>query len=201
MKILAVSDRPSEYLWGPGVHRGLEGIDLILSSGDLDPRYLSYLATFAHAPVLYVHGNHDGRYEKVPPEGCICVDGRLYVFNGVRILGLGGSIRYAPGGPFQYTQGQMRRRARRRWLDLRRRRGFDILLTHAPAYGLGDGADWAHTGFQVFGELLDRWSPAYLVHGHTHLNYDPLQPRVRQYKNTQIVNAFERYVFDFDPRT
>ena len=44
----------------------LDGIDLILSSGDLNPHYLSFLATFTTAPVLYVHGNHDDKYEKDP---------------------------------------------------------------------------------------------------------------------------------------
>mgnify|MGYP002508894457 CR=1 FL=1 len=47
----------------------LEGIDLIISCGDLDPRYLSFLVTFYSGPVLYVHGNHDGKYEQIPPEG------------------------------------------------------------------------------------------------------------------------------------
>ncbi len=197
MKILAIADQPSDYLWGPGVHRGLEGIELILSCGDLNPLYLSYLATFAHCPVLYVHGNHDGRYEQVPPEGCLCIDDRLYVYQGIRILGLGGSIRYSKDSPFQYTQGQMRRRVRKRQFDLWRRKGVDILVTHAPAYGLGDAEDWAHTGFQAFGDLLDRWSPAYHLHGHTHLNYDPRVPRLQQYRSTRIVNAFERYVFEY----
>ncbi len=199
MKILVVADRPSDYLWGPGVHHGLEGIDLILSSGDLNALYLSYLATFAHCPVLYIHGNHDSKYQTNPPEGCICVEDKLYVYNGVRILGLGGSIRYSGDSPYQYTQAQMRRRVRRQWLTLRRKKGFDILLTHAPAYGLGDGEDWAHTGFEVFRDLLDRWSPAYMVHGHTHLNYDPRLPRLQEYGGTQIINAYERYVFEFSP--
>lgn len=75
----------------------LEGIDLIISCGDLDPRYLSFLATFTSAPVLYVHGNHDDKYERIPPDGCICIDDTIYVHEGVRILGLGGSMRYKPG--------------------------------------------------------------------------------------------------------
>ena len=78
MRILAVSDVPSEYLWGPGVREGLRGTDLILSCGDLDPEYLSFLVSFTSAPLLYVRGNHDQRYEATPPEGCECVDGRLF---------------------------------------------------------------------------------------------------------------------------
>lgn len=197
MKILAVADQPSEYLWGPGVEDGLKGIDLILSCGDLNPLYLSFLATFTHAPVLYVHGNHDGCYDRVSPDGCICVDDTLTECCGLRILGLGGSIRYNREETYQYTQGQMRRRVWRQWLPLRLRGGFDILLTHAPAQGLGDGADLAHEGFAVFRDLLDRWEPPLFFHGHCHLSYNYRQQRLTQYRKTQIVNAFERYVVEF----
>lgn len=196
MRVLAVADRPSEYLWGPGVTEGLRGIDLILSCGDLDPLYLSFLATFTNAPVLYVHGNHDGGYDQTPPEGCICVDDKLYIWKGVRILGLGGSIRYNGESRYQYTQGQMRRRVWRQLLPLRKAGGVDIVLTHAPALGLGDGIDHAHVGFKAFAELIDRWQPAYFLHGHTHLTYSSGRERLRLQGETKVINAYERYVFD-----
>ena len=97
MKILAIADEESKYLWDYFEKSKLEGIDLIISCGDLDPRYLSFLATFTSAPVLYVHGNHDDKYERIPPDGCICIDDKIYVHEGVRIMGLGGSMRYKPG--------------------------------------------------------------------------------------------------------
>ena len=62
MKILALSDVESKALWDYFKPEYLEGIDVIVSCGDLDPRYLSFLATFFHGPVLYVHGNHDEKY-------------------------------------------------------------------------------------------------------------------------------------------
>ena len=175
MKILALADRECPYLWDYLDRRRLEGVDLILSCGDLDPRYLSFVATFAHGPVLYIHGNHDDRYARVPPEGCICVEDKVYVHQGVRILGLGGSVRYKPQGEHQYTQRQMERRVARRRLELMRRKGFDILLTHAPALGLNDGEDFAHTGFSAFNALMDRYRPRYFVHGHIHINYAPIR--------------------------
>ena len=104
MKILALADHESPWLWDYLDRKRLEGVELILSCGDLDPRYLSFVATFAHAPVLYVHGNHDDRYAQIPPEGCICVEDQIYVHQGVRILGLGGSVRYKREGEHQYTQ-------------------------------------------------------------------------------------------------
>ena len=55
MKILAVSDRESPYYWDFFEQKKLDDIDLILSCGDLDPEYLSFLATFSRGPLLYVH--------------------------------------------------------------------------------------------------------------------------------------------------
>ena len=136
MRILALSDTESPALWDFFKPERLKGIDVIISCGDLDPHYLSFLATFFHGPVLYVHGNHDACYENTPPEGCICIEDRVYVYRGVRFLGLGGSMRYKPG-PHQYTEKQMRLRILRLWFQLLRRRGFDVLVTHAPARGPG----------------------------------------------------------------
>jgi len=198
MRILAVSDEPSKALWGPEVRRHLAGVDLILSCGDLPPEYLEYLVTLADAPLLYVYGNHDGRRGERAPEGCECVEDRLVSVRGVRVLGLGGSIRYNGEGAHQYTETEMRRRARRQWLALRRSGGIDILLTHAAPLGLGDGTDLAHRGFQVFNDLVERWRPAYVVHGHSHLNYDYKQERTIRCGDTQIVNAYERHIFALD---
>ena len=89
VKILAISDVPSELLWDESVRRRLEGIDLILSCGDLPKKYLEYLTNFTAAPILYVHGNHDGSYKGAEPGGCICVDDAVYVWKGLRIMGLG----------------------------------------------------------------------------------------------------------------
>lgn len=199
MKILAIADEPSDYLWGPGAREGLKGVDLILSCGDLDPDYLSFLVSFANAPLLYVFGNHDKRYLTTPPEGCECVDGKLTVCKGLRILGLGGSIRYNRNGPpFQYSQSEMRRRVKKLWFPLLRKGGVDILLTHSAAFGLGDGDDPAHVGFLAFQELLERWSPPLFIHGHSHLNYSNKLKRLSYRGTTQIINAYERYAFEIE---
>lgn len=195
MKILVIADVESLALWDYFDRKRLEGIDLILSCGDLDPQYLSFLATFSYGPVLYVHGNHDTSYKAHPPEGCICIDDALFTYRGLRILGLGGSMRYKPG-PHQYTEAQMQLRALRLWPKIRAHHGFDLLLTHAPAYGQGDSAALPHRGFSTFLTLMDKYHPSYLVHGHVHLNYDPTAPRIRSYGQTTIVNAYERYVLE-----
>ena len=195
MKVLLVSDEESPFYWDYYRPGRLDGIDLILSAGDLKAEYLSFLVTMGRAPVLYVPGNHDGSYERFPPEGCDCVDGDLVCVKGLRILGLGGCPLYN-GGPHQYTEREMRRRYRKLWWKLYRAKGADIILTHAPARGYGDVDTPSHRGFEAFLPLLDRWKPRYLVHGHVHLRYQPLQETVLQRGDTTIINAGGKYYLD-----
>lgn len=67
MKILFVSDEESKSLWDYFEPDKVKGIDLIISCGDLKPEYLSFLVTMCPVPLYYVHGNHDGKYERKPP--------------------------------------------------------------------------------------------------------------------------------------
>ncbi len=195
MKILLVSDKESPYLWDYYQPGRLDGIDLILSCGDLKSRYLQFLVTMGRAPLLYVHGNHDVTYDRDPPEGCDCIEDKLVTVNGIRILGLGGCPVYN-GGPHQYSERQMTWRIRRLGWKLWRAGGVDIVVTHSPAKGYGDGEDYAHRGFEAFLPLLDRYKPRYMVHGHVHLNYGVQRPRVLQRGETTIVNACERYIIE-----
>ena len=177
MKILLISDEECLYLWDYYRPGRLDGIDLILSCGDLDAEYLSFLVTMGRAPVLYVHGNHDGSYQTHPPEGCTCIEDQVVRVGGLRILGLGGSPWYS-GGPHQYTERDMERRIRRLRYRLYRTGGVDIVVTHAPARGYGDEDNRTHQGFAAFLPLLDRYTPQYLVHGHVHTRYGVGRPRV-----------------------
>ena len=199
MKILAVSDEECPAFWDYYIPGRLKEYDLILSCGDLNAKYLSFLVTMARAPVLYVPGNHDTHYPKNPPEGCDCIDDHLVTFNGVRMLGLGGCRRYHPGR-YQYTEDQMRRRILRLSVQLRRQKGVDIVVTHAPPEGLGDAEDPAHGGFAAFRELLDKYHPQYLVHGHVHTTYGQNVPREIEYNGTRIINAYERYTLEIPDR-
>ena len=194
MKILVIADVECKAYWDFFRKSDFEGIDLIISCGDLDPQYLSFLVTMVPVPLLYVHGNHDDCYEKTPPEGCTCIENRIFLYEGVRILGLGGSMRYKHGKN-QYTEAEMKHRIEKLWVQLWYRKGFDILVTHAPAKGINDGKDLCHHGFEAFLELLDKYSPRYFLHGHVHLTYGRI-PREAQYKETRVINAYDHYIIE-----
>ena len=196
MKILAVSDVESPYLfehYRPGT---LDGIELILSCGDLHPEYLEFLVTMARCPLLYVHGNHDDRRPR-EPEGCICVDDAIYEYRGIRVLGLGGCHRYRDG-KYMYTEREMRRRIFRLGRSIRRSGGFDILLTHAPARGINDMDTLAHRGFECFTELLDRYRPRCFVHGHIHREYGWNILQRATHGATEVINACGYCIFEIE---
>ncbi|MDO4740873.1 MAG: metallophosphoesterase family protein [Eubacteriales bacterium] len=191
MRILALADKADEMLWEHLDRRLLENVDLVISCGDLSAEYLMFLTCFTKAPILYVHGNHDERYDKKPPEGCECIEDMIYVHNGVRILGLGGSCRYR-GGKCMYTEKEMARRIRRLWFQLWKHKGFDILVTHAPARGIGDEEHISHRGFEAFVRLMDKYQPRLMLHGHVHREYSPHFQRARLHGQTRVINAYKR---------
>lgn len=195
MKILVISDEKSPKLWESCSREWFADIDLIISCGDLKSEYLSYVVTMAKCPLMYVYGNHDAYYDVRPPEGCDCIDGKIIKYKGLRILGLGGSMKYN-GGPYQYSEREMQGRIRRLKYKLWKHKGFDILVTHAPAYGIQDGDDLAHTGFVAFLDLIEKYKPKLFLHGHMHMNYGHMQSRVVNYNSTMIVNGFGMHIIE-----
>lgn len=90
--------------------------DLVVSCGDVAFQYLEYVVGLAgvplvFVPLVFVPGNHDPRllasnqtwapleeHEQIrSPVGCDDIDGRVVDVAGLRVVGLGGSIRYRPG--------------------------------------------------------------------------------------------------------
>jgi Icc-related predicted phosphoesterase len=202
-RILAVADEVDETLHGdrlPALRP-----DIVLSCGDLPFDYLEYLVSRLDVPLLYVPGNHDPNLRPadptwVPlqveapvlgPRGCENIDGRVVEAEGLRVAGLGGSVRYRRGAN-QYTQAEMRRRALNLglWIRLKRvrhGRRLDILVTHAPPFGIAQAQDAAHAGFVAFERVIRNFSPLLAVHGHVH-PYGRSQPE-RIVGATRILNA------------
>lgn len=197
MKILIVADEECTALWDYYTPGKLREYDLILSAGDLKAEYLSFLVTVARCPLMYVHGNHDDKYAQGPPEGCDCIDDKLVIYKGLRILGLGGSRRYSNGN-HQFTEWEMAKRVRKLKRAVRLAGGVDVVVTHAPPEGIGDGEDLAHQGFACFLNLIDTYHPIYFLHGHQHPNYATDYSRQHEYHGTKVINCCERYVLDWE---
>lgn len=215
-RILAVADEPFPGL--PDLREARP--DVIVSCGDLPWEDLERIVDAANVPLLFVPGNHDPALvpaaramvwpptienphliDPPGPRGCIGVDGRIEDAGGLRIAGLGGSIRYREG-PHQYTQAEMTRRARRlarRGARMRRRdgQGVDVLIAHSPPKGLGDEDDRAHEGFEAFHELVRRLRPRLLLHGHIH-PYGFAKPD-RYIDDTRVINVVPFKVIDVEP--
>ena len=117
-----LADEENKEYWDFFRKEAFDGIDVIVSCGDLKAEYLSYLVTMTSIPILYVRGNHDDKYKQMEPEGCICIEDDIYEYEGIRFLGLGGSYRYKRGTN-QYTDKEMKSRVRRMWFKLFRKKG------------------------------------------------------------------------------
>ena len=184
----------------------------MLGCGDLPFDYLEYLVSRLDVPLLYVPGNHAPSLKppdttwmplsiEVPapgPAGCVNVDGRVVEARGLRIAGLGGSLRYKEG-PNQYSQGQVGRRAlklevRIRLNRVRDGRKLDVLVAHAPPYGLSDAKDAAHVGFVGTLRLIQHFQPLIAVHGHIH-PFGRVLPE-RRVGNTRVINVVPSRVIE-----
>lgn len=188
MKILAISDVEEPWLCDYLNRERLSQADLIISCGDLSARYLEFIVTMANVPLLYVPGNHDTAYDKNPPEGCENIDVHLWEGKGLRVFGVGGSMRYREGN-HMYTEAQMRRRLRTIRVRSQLARGIDILVTHAPPRSYGDLDDLPHHGFQIFNDLLNETRPQYLLHGHIHVQYGRIEREIIHPSGTKVLNV------------
>ncbi|MBC7765066.1 MAG: metallophosphoesterase [Hyphomonadaceae bacterium] len=195
MKLLVVADHESPYIWDFFDHKRFKDIDMIISAGDLKASYLSFLVTMIPAPLFYVPGNHDNRYVIAPPEGCECIDDKVVLSNGLVIGGLGGSIRYSPDSPYQYTEAEMKKRSAKLERQIKKHEKIDILVSHAPAYQLGDASDPCHVGFEALRALIIKYQPRLFLHGHQHLTYGR-QTRMMHLGNTTIVNCFGYHIIE-----
>lgn len=189
--------------------------DLVLSAGDLPWDYLEWVASCVDVPMVFVPGNHDPEiksarhggwawtdddmpFDAPRPHGVLNADQQVVEAAGLRIAGLGGCVKYRVG-PHQYTQRQYSTRAHRLVRRSRAAGPVDVLLTHAPPLGLGDGEDGPHVGIEALHRVLARLEPTWHLHGHIH-PYGQLMPD-RQVGPTTIRNVIPWKVFDITPKS
>jgi Icc-related predicted phosphoesterase len=208
MRILAISDMEHDLVKSPLIKERFGDVDFVLACGDMSIGYLEYVVTMLCKPVYFVYGNHAQRFVldelgkvKEEPGGCINLHGKIMERNGVLIGGLEGSMRYREGD-HQYSDAgmywQVLRLLPRLWRNrLRYGRAIDILVTHAPPFGIHDAPDLCHQGFKAFLWLMRHFRPLYLVHGHIHLYRLDAQRRT-QYGATTVLNAFGYQIIELD---
>lgn len=205
MKILAVSDQEVERLYALAANGHFQGIQIILGCGDLPYSYLEYLLSVLNAPLFYIPGNHDPKYDSTHSltyaEGASNLDLKIARFDNMLLAGLGGSIRYRPDGVNQYSQAEAYSRAFRLLsrILLQRlvyRQGLDILISHSPPFGIHDENTGAHQGLKALNFLI-RWArPRYHLHGHTHFFRRNLANAVTQVGQTTVMNIFPYKVIE-----
>ena len=199
MKILSVSDVVKPILFQHSNDSRYADVDLIISCGDLPTEYLSRLTHSFNAPLYYVRGNHDIRYDEKPPAGCHDLHGRLIKKNGINVLGLEGS-RWYNGGPCQYEEWQMRAIIRRLRPTLWWRGGVDVVITHAPPRHIHDAEDPCHKGFECFRRLIKKYQPSYFIHGHIHRDFSDTSERISVVDTTNVVNTYGYYFLEIESR-
>jgi Icc-related predicted phosphoesterase len=195
MKILSVADRvEKDLLESVGGGPAIDGIELILSCGDLPPEYLAALRNRYETPLLYVLGNHDLRYGKSPPSGCVPVDRQLVKTGGMKIVGFSGS-RWYNGAINQYSEEQMAGFVGRLRFTLWRQKGVDLVLTHAPPRFIHDAEDRCHRGFRTFRWFIDKYRPRFFIHGHIHSLFADDKERITMVNSTSVINSYGYFVF------
>lgn len=207
MRILAVADAVSPFVYSSNFPGNLPPFDLVLSAGDTPGHVLEFIATKTTVPPVFVFGNHAVGYVRDPvtdaprpPGGCIDAHLRVVEVGGLLIAGLEGSLRYRPG-PHQYTQAEFHMLAwrlapRLAWLRATKGRAVDVLLTHAPPRGPHEGDDHVHAGVDAFNAFHRRWRPKVHVHGHVHLVGSNAARSYVTEDGVRVVNAYEFALVD-----
>ena len=177
-----------------------DSIDAIFSVGDLPTWYLSYLTSVFNAPLFYVRGNHDAHFQS-PPECAFNIHGKVTNLKGLTIIGFEGAMHHQQGSDVEYTERQMRAIWRKMAWRFLLGRKIDIVLTHAPPFGIHDGEDPGHKGFLTFSRIIQKFKPRYLIHGHTHLSYGLKQNRIDIVNDTTVINGYGFHILEIDKQT
>jgi len=218
MKILCIADHIDPLVYSDSIKGRFKDIDLVLSCGDLPLNYYDYIVSMLNKPFLFVFGNHNLKQLKFyqgkgeisgfsagrpafKSVGATYVNGKVLRRAGLIIAGLGGSMWYN-GGPNQYSDTGMFFKILQIIPVLLINRLFfgrfiDILITHAPPYGIHDKPDRAHTGFKALRWFMQIFKPRYLIHGHVHL-WDRAGERQSRYYDTEVVNAYDHCIIEME---
>jgi Icc-related predicted phosphoesterase len=205
LKILAISDMVVDRLYTTKVAEYFRDVELILSCGDLPYEYLEFLVTVMNVPLLYVPGNHDPEYDERNKDslaqGGENIDLKIKSLKKLNIAGIGGSIRYRPDVPNQYSQYQMYTRItsfvpKLLWHLPRHGNQLDILMAHSPPRGIHDDDDAAHIGFSAFLSFIQTFKPRFFLHGHTAVYKNNIVSPITKVGETSVINVYPYRVIE-----
>jgi Icc-related predicted phosphoesterase len=209
--ILAVTDETDPRIHSETLRERMGHVAFVVSCGDLPPSYLEFIADSLNRPVYYVLGNHAEELTQrctgnvCCPAGAIDIGGRVVQdpATGIILAGFPGCPRYGETDPAQFSEWEIglmaTKMAPRLHLNrLRQGRALDLLVSHAPPRGVNDGKDPAHRGFEALRGFLEKWHPAYHLHGHLHL-YDRSRPYHQHFGETEVINVFPYRLLDLEP--
>jgi len=185
MKILVIADRAPEE--DPQIVVQREGVDLVVTLGDLDLVSLAGLREVKTIPKIGVYGNHcSGTY--FDSLGIQNMHLATWEFSGLTFGGFQGSLRYKPN-PYaiMYTQEEAS--------DMLKDFPYvDVMLAHSPPFGIHDEpGDLSHEGLHGLRDYIDRMHPRYFLHGHTYVAPDLL---VTPHGDTQVVFVYGQRTFE-----
>jgi hypothetical protein len=200
IRLLAVSDEIDPSLSGHLDREALGPLDLLVSSGDLPPDYLSYLEGTLRVPFVFVLGNHD------LDEAWARAADRLLPWrkSGARLTEAGGvaiALLDWPGPDKVRTRSQDRiawRQVLGLWLAVKLgARRPEIVVSHVGPDQVLDPRDVYHRSFAAYRWLAQRLQPALWLHGHTTPASVP--ERVTQLGPTTSVNVTGAYLIELEP--
>jgi len=185
MKVLAIADRPPTRSILETVKN--EGIELIITLGDLDFYSLRELEMIIEIPKIGVYGNHDsGTYFE--SLGIKNLHLEIFEYGGLKFGGFEGSHKYKESSHAKmYTQEEASELME----------GFgkvDVLITHSPPLGINDEPQSStHQGLLALKDYLEEEHPKYLLHGHT---YPTEANLVTRYEDTEIMYIYQDKVIE-----
>jgi uncharacterized protein len=233
--ILAVSDEEESLLLGQPIQENHDGIisliskkenkkigfdgkiDMLISCGDLRPKYLESLIDKYMPPIrLMVHGNHDMQY--VDQEDIIDMDysdvyrGMYVIQNDIKVvknkhilsqpLTIGGySGAMATGDrPFFFNRKQVQKFVRNLKIKrfLTNFQEIDIMMSHHPPY-IPDmpSVSAYHKPSKVLGGIISEFFPKLWLYGHIHPKYTS-QPLDHIFNGTNLINAVPYAIIEYD---
>ncbi|MDB6080642.1 MAG: hypothetical protein JWO82_4389 [Akkermansiaceae bacterium] len=137
-------------------------VEVLISLGDLwDSTIAKAAVRYRPSRIFAVRGNHDS----AAPFGVDVTPLHLKweSHGGLTFGGFGGSWRYKPRGHHLFDQEEA-------VTLLRSFPRVDVFIAHNSPRGIHERDEEVHQGFDALLDYVQRQQPAYLLHGHQHLN-------------------------------